>query len=104
MSALTVRPARSEDVAALATVAVASYASGFAGILEPEVLASRDAATFAVAQPALGYAGLTALLQRCIGAAGGAVLGIQPGIQAGIEGAPSQLGAEFRNLFAKLGR
>ena len=47
MSALTVRPARSEDVAALATVAVASYASGFAGILEPEVLASRDAATFA---------------------------------------------------------
>jgi putative acetyltransferase len=48
VSILTVRPARSEDVAALAAVAEASYASGFAGILEPEVLASRDAATFAV--------------------------------------------------------
>jgi putative acetyltransferase len=47
VSALTVRPARSEDVAALAAVAEVSYASGFAGILEPEVLASRDAATFA---------------------------------------------------------
>ena len=47
MSALSVRQARADDVAALAAVAEASYASGFAGILEPEVLASRDAATFA---------------------------------------------------------
>ena len=47
MSALTVRRAAASDVAALAAVAEASYASGFAGILEPEVLASRDAATFA---------------------------------------------------------
>ena len=47
MSTPTVRPARADDVVALAAVAEASYASGFAGILEPEVLASRDAATFA---------------------------------------------------------
>ena len=43
---MIVRPAVAADIPALAEVAAASYRSGFAGILEPEVLAVRDAAYF----------------------------------------------------------
>jgi putative acetyltransferase len=42
-----VRAARPEDVPALAAIAERSYRSAFEGILEPEVLAGRDAAFFA---------------------------------------------------------
>jgi putative acetyltransferase len=42
-----VRPARLEDVPALAVVAARSYRAAFAPILEPEVLESRDATYFA---------------------------------------------------------
>jgi putative acetyltransferase len=42
-----VRAARPEDVPALAVIAERSYRSAFEGILEPEVLAGRDAAFFA---------------------------------------------------------
>ena len=44
---MTVRAARPEDVPALADIAERSYQSAFAGLLEPEVLAGRDAAFFA---------------------------------------------------------
>ena len=44
---MRVRAARPGDVPALAEVAERSYRSAFAGILEPEVLAGRDAAFFA---------------------------------------------------------
>ena len=44
---MIVRPAREADIPAIATVAAASYASGFAGILSPEELAVRNAASFA---------------------------------------------------------
>jgi putative acetyltransferase len=42
-----VRAARPEDVPALAAIAERSYRWAFEGILEPEVLAGRDAAFFA---------------------------------------------------------
>jgi putative acetyltransferase len=42
-----VRPARSEDVAALAEVAATSYRAAFASLLEPEVLEGRNPAFFA---------------------------------------------------------
>jgi putative acetyltransferase len=42
-----VRPARAEDIPALAMVAERSYRDAFAGILEPEVLEGRNAAFFA---------------------------------------------------------
>jgi putative acetyltransferase len=41
------RPARAEDIPALATVAERSYQAAFADILEQDVLAGRDAAFFA---------------------------------------------------------
>ncbi len=44
---MRVRPARPEDVPALADIAERSYRSAFEGILEPEVLAGRDAPFFA---------------------------------------------------------
>jgi len=44
---MIVRPAREADIPAIASVAAASYASGFAGILSPEELAVRNAASFA---------------------------------------------------------
>ena len=44
---MRVRAARPEDVPALAAIAERSYRSAFEGILEPEVLAGRDAAFFA---------------------------------------------------------
>lgn len=44
---MIVRPARDEDVAALAEVAAKSYSAAFSAILEPEVLATRNAAFFA---------------------------------------------------------
>lgn len=57
---MIIRPAQASDVAGMATVAAASYCSGFAHILEPEVLATRDAAyfaqSFAAALPALRVA------------------------------------------------
>jgi putative acetyltransferase len=42
-----VRPARFEDIPTLAAIAERSYRAAFAGILEEEVLAGRDAAFFA---------------------------------------------------------
>jgi len=55
-----VRPATANDLPALADVAAASYRSGFAAILEPEVLAARDAAyfvqSFAAALPTMRVA------------------------------------------------
>jgi putative acetyltransferase len=42
-----VRPARAEDIAALAVVAEKSYRTAFADILEEDVLAGRNAAFFA---------------------------------------------------------
>jgi putative acetyltransferase len=42
-----VRPARVEDIPALGEVAARSYGAAFATILEPEVLATRNAAYFA---------------------------------------------------------
>ena len=45
---MTVRAARPEDVPALANIAERSYRSAFEGILEPEVLAGRDASFFAL--------------------------------------------------------
>jgi putative acetyltransferase len=42
-----VRPATVADVGAMAAVAERSYRAGFAEILEPDVLAARDAAFFA---------------------------------------------------------
>jgi len=42
-----VRPARIGDIPVLAQMAARSYRAAFATILEPEVLASRDAALFA---------------------------------------------------------
>ncbi|HLM41386.1 MAG TPA: GNAT family N-acetyltransferase [Microvirga sp.] len=44
---MRVRAARPEDVPALAAIAERSYRWAFEGILEPEVLAGRDAAFFA---------------------------------------------------------
>lgn len=44
---MIVRPARVEDIPALAEVAARSYSAAFATILEPEVLATRNAAFFA---------------------------------------------------------
>ena len=44
---MIVRPARAEDVPALATIAERSYRAAFADILEQDVLAGRDAASFA---------------------------------------------------------
>jgi len=44
---LIVRPAASEDIPALAEVAVRSYREAFSEILEPDVLAGKDAAFFA---------------------------------------------------------
>ena len=44
---MRVRAARPEDVPTLAVIAERSYRSAFEGILEPEVLAGRDAAFFA---------------------------------------------------------
>jgi putative acetyltransferase len=43
---VTIRPARVEDVDAIADVAVRSYRTAFAAILPPHVLASRDASFF----------------------------------------------------------
>jgi len=42
-----VRPARPEDVPALAEIAERSYRAAFAGLLEPDILAARSAAFFA---------------------------------------------------------
>ena len=44
---MIVRPARFEDIPTLAAIAERSYRAAFAGILEHEVLAGRDAAFFA---------------------------------------------------------
>ncbi|KLK94200.1 hypothetical protein AA309_04330 [Microvirga vignae] len=44
---MIVRPARAEDILALAEVAARSYSVSFGTILEPEVLATRNAAFFA---------------------------------------------------------
>jgi putative acetyltransferase len=44
---VSVRPAGAEDIPALARIAERSYRAAFRGILEEEVLASRDAAFFA---------------------------------------------------------
>jgi putative acetyltransferase len=44
---MNVRPPRDADVEAMAGVAERSYRAGFAEILEPDVLATRDAAFFA---------------------------------------------------------
>ena len=44
---MIVRPARADDIPALAAIAERSYRAAFAGILEEEVLTSRDAAFFA---------------------------------------------------------
>jgi putative acetyltransferase len=44
---LIIRPAKSTDIDALAEVAARSYGAAFAGILEPEVIATRDVALFA---------------------------------------------------------
>ncbi|HZH09106.1 MAG TPA: GNAT family N-acetyltransferase [Microvirga sp.] len=44
---MIVRPAASEDIPALAEVAVRSYREAFSEILEPDVLAGKDAAFFA---------------------------------------------------------
>ena len=43
---MRLRPARPEDIPALARIAAASYRQAFAGILEPRALASRDAGFF----------------------------------------------------------
>ncbi len=47
MRGVLVREARPEDLPALAGIAERSYRAAFAGILEPEALARRDAAFFA---------------------------------------------------------
>jgi putative acetyltransferase len=44
---VNVRAARAEDVSTLAAIAERSYRAAFAGILEPDVLASRNAEFFA---------------------------------------------------------
>ncbi|SCY30182.1 GNAT family N-acetyltransferase [Microvirga guangxiensis] len=44
---MIVREARLEDIPALSEVAARSYRAGFASILEPDVLATRDPAFFA---------------------------------------------------------
>jgi putative acetyltransferase len=44
---IAVRPATPADIPAMAKVAERSYQGAFAAILEPEVLAARDAAFFA---------------------------------------------------------
>ena len=57
---MIIRPAAAADIDDMAAVAAAAYRSGFAHILEAEVLAARDAAYFAqsfsVALPALRVA------------------------------------------------
>ena len=57
---MIIRPAAAADIAGMAAVAAASYRSGFAFILEPEVLDTRDEAyfaqSFAAALPSLRVA------------------------------------------------
>ena len=57
---MIIRPAEAADIDGMAAVAAAAYRSGFAHILEAEVLATRDAAyfaqSFAAALPAMRVA------------------------------------------------
>jgi len=63
-----------------------------------------DAAAFAVAQPALGDAGLAILPQLLVDGAGGAVLAVEPVLQVGIQRLAGDLGGELADVLAQGGR
>ncbi|MEJ1160175.1 GNAT family N-acetyltransferase [Prosthecomicrobium sp. N25] len=101
---MRVRPARADDVPALAAIAEAAYGEAFAGILEPETLAGYDRAFFE-GRFAAGLASLT------VAEAGGTVTGfakttaghldmlfVAPGLQGTGAGSALLADAEARGV------